>query len=45
MEVTVLDETTRAQLRTMTTAVYDKWVPTIGNDIVQKAETAISASR
>ena len=45
MEVTVLDQATRAQFRAKTTAVYDKWVPKIGEDIVKKAEAAISASR
>ena len=45
MEVTELDQKTREEFRAKTTAVYDKWVPQIGDDIVKKAEAAISASR
>ena len=45
MEVTVLDSATRAQFKAKTTAVYDKWVPVIGADLVKKSEKAIAASR
>ncbi len=45
MEVTVLDSAMREQFKAKTTAVYDKWVPVIGADLVKKAEKAIAASR
>ena len=45
MEVTVLDTATRDQFKAKTTAVYDKWVPVVGADLVKKAEKAIAASR
>ena len=45
MEVTVLDTATRDQFKAKTTAVYDKWVPVVGVDLVKKAEKAIAASR
>lgn len=45
MEVTVLDSAMREQFKAKTTAVYDKWVPVIGTDLVKKAEKAIAASR
>jgi len=45
MEVTVLDESTRAEFKAKTAAIYDKWVPVVGDDLVKKAEIAIAASR
>lgn len=45
MEVTELDEQTRAAFRAKTTAVYEKWIPEIGADLVKKAEAAIAASK
>ncbi len=45
MEVTVLDEATRNLFKAKTTAVYQKWVPVIGEDLVKKAEKAIAGSR
>jgi len=45
MEVTVLDEQTRAQFKAKTTEVYTKWVPKIGAELVKKAEAAVAASR
>lgn len=45
MEVTVLDEKTRAQFKAKTTSVYEKWVPKIGEELVKKAEAAVTASR
>ena len=45
MEVTVLDPATRDQFKAKTTAVYDKWAPVVGTDLVKKAEKAIAASR
>ncbi|MCK5826785.1 MAG: DctP family TRAP transporter solute-binding subunit [Desulfuromusa sp.] len=45
MEVTVLDTATRDQFKAKTTAVYAKWAPVVGTDLVKKAEKAIAASR
>ena len=45
MEVTVLDTAMRDQFKAKTTAVYDKWVPVIGTEMVKKAEKAVAASR
>jgi TRAP-type C4-dicarboxylate transport system substrate-binding protein len=45
MEVTVLDEAARAEFKAKTTAVYEKWVPVVGEDLVKKAEAAIAGSR
>ncbi len=45
MEVTVLDEAARAQFKAKTAAIYEKWVPVVGEDLVKKAEAAIAASR
>ena len=45
MEVTVLDDATRAEFKAKTTAVYEKWVPVVGEDLVKKAEAAIAGSR
>jgi len=45
MEVTVLDEKTRAQFKAKTTGVYEKWVPQIGEALVKKAEAAVAGSR
>lgn len=45
MEVTVLDAATRDQFKAKTTAVYEKWVPIVGTDLVKKAEKAVAASR
>ncbi len=45
MEVTVLDEATRAEFKAKTTAVYEKWVPVVGDDLFKKAEAAIAGSR
>ncbi len=45
MEVTVLDQAQRNAFREKTKAVYDKWVPVVGKDLVKKAEAAISAAK
>ena len=45
MEVVELDEAARAEFRSKTSAVYEKWIPEIGEDIVKKAEAAIAASK
>lgn len=45
MEVTVLDEAARAQFKAKTTAVYEKWIPVVGEDLVKKAEAAIAGSQ
>ena len=45
MEVTVLDEATRAEFKAKTTAIYEKWVPIVGEDLFKKAEAAIAGSR
>lgn len=45
MEVTVLDEAMRNKFKDMTKSVYDKWITTVGPELVKKAETAIAASR
>jgi len=45
MEVTVLDEATRAEFKAKTTAVYEKWVPVVGEDLYKRAEAAIAGSR
>ncbi len=45
MEVTVLDSATRDQFKAKTTAVYEKWVPVVGTDLVKKAKKAVAASR
>lgn len=45
MEVTVLDDAARAQFKAKTAAIYEKWVPVVGDDLVKKAEAAIAASR
>ena len=45
MEVVELDAEARAAFRSKTAAVYDKWIPEIGEDLVKKAEAAIAASK
>lgn len=45
MEVTVLDEKTRAAFKAKTADVYKTWVPKVGADLVTKAEAAVKASR
>lgn len=45
MEVVELDETARAEFRAKTGDVYKKWTPVVGEDMVKKAEAAITASR
>lgn len=45
MEVVVLDDETRAAFKAKTSAVYETWVPVVGEDLVKKAETAIAGSR
>lgn len=45
MEVTVLDDATREEFKAKTTAIYEKWVPIVGEDLFQKAEAAIAGSR
>lgn len=45
MEVTELDEQARAAFRAKTNAVYAKWIPEIGEDLVKKAEAAIAAAK
>ena len=45
MEVTVIDEDARAAFFNKTAPVRDKWIETVGADMVKKAEEAIKASR
>lgn len=45
MKVTVLDEAARAEFKAKTTAVYEKWVPIVGEELVKKAEAAVAGSR
>ena len=45
MEVVVLDQEARKAFRKQTESVYKKWIPTIGQDLVDKAEKAIEASQ
>jgi TRAP-type transport system periplasmic protein len=45
MEVTVLDEAGREEFKAKTTAIYEKWVPVVGDDLFKKAEAAIAGSR
>ncbi len=45
MEVTVLDDATRAEFKAKTAAIYTKWVPIVGEKLVKKAEAAIAGSR
>jgi len=45
MEVTVLDKTQRDAFKQKTKAVYDKWIPIIGDDLVKKAKTAIAKAK
>lgn len=45
MTVTVLDEASRDKFKAKTSAVYEKWVPVVGEDLVKKAEAAIAGSR
>lgn len=45
MEVVELSQEDRDAFRAKTTAVYDKWTEVIGEDLVEKAEAAIAASR
>lgn len=44
MEVTVLDDAARARFKAKTAAIYEKWVPVVGEDLVKKAEAAIAAA-
>jgi len=45
MEVVVLDQEARKAFREKTASVYKKWVPTVGAELVEKAEKAIAASQ
>jgi len=45
MEVVVLDQEARKAFRQKTTSVYEKWIPTVGEALVEKAEKAIEASQ
>ncbi len=45
MEVVELNEAARASFRAKTKAVYEKWIPEIGEDLVKKAEAAIAAAK
>lgn len=45
MEVIVLDDAARAEFKVKTSAVYEEWVPVVGEDLVKKAEAAIAGSR
>jgi tripartite ATP-independent transporter DctP family solute receptor len=45
MEVVVLDQQARKIFRAKTESVYKKWIPTIGEDLVKKAEKAIEAAQ
>ncbi len=45
MEVVVLDDEARAEFKAKTSAVYETWVPVVGEDLVKKAEAAIAGSR
>ena len=45
MEVTVLDDATRAEFKQKTAAIYEKWIPVVGEELVKKAEAAIAGSR
>ena len=44
MEVTVLDDAARAEFKAKTAAVYDKWIPVVGEDLYKKAEAAIAGT-
>jgi len=45
MEVVILDQAARKVFRQKTESVYTKWIPTIGEDLVAKAEKIIEASQ
>ena len=45
MEVVVLDPEARKAFRAKTASVYEKWIPTVGAELVEKAEKAIAASQ
>jgi tripartite ATP-independent transporter DctP family solute receptor len=45
MEVTVLDQAQREAFKAKTKAVYAKWVPVIGADLVKQAEAAIAKAK
>lgn len=45
IEVTVLDPAGRAVFKEKTKAIYDKWVPVIGADLVKTAEAAIAKAK
>jgi TRAP-type transport system periplasmic protein len=45
MEVVILDDEARAEFKAKTSAVYETWVPVVGEDLVKKAEAAIAGSR
>jgi tripartite ATP-independent transporter DctP family solute receptor len=45
MEVTVLDKAQRNAFKQKTKAVYAKWVPIVGADLVKKAEAAIAKAK
>ena len=45
MQVTELDAAARDEFKAKTTSVYNKWVKTIGPELVKKAEDAVAASR
>lgn len=45
MEVVELDAASRAEFKAKTKPVYDKWIDTVGVDLVNKAEAAINAAK
>ncbi len=45
MEVIELDEAARTEFRAKTEDVYAKWVPTVGKELVKKAEAAINSTK
>jgi TRAP-type C4-dicarboxylate transport system substrate-binding protein len=42
VEVQMLTAAEKAEFAKATRAVYDKWVPTVGADLVKMAESAIA---
>ncbi|MGD9950297.1 MAG: DctP family TRAP transporter solute-binding subunit [Desulfobulbus sp.] len=45
MEVVILDQEARKVFRQKTASVYKKWIPTVGEELVEKTEKAIKASQ
>lgn len=45
MQVTILNQAQREAFKKKTKAVYDKWVPVVGSDLVKKAEAAITKAK